>query len=58
MAFCRDRLAGYKTPRLVEVREELPKTMAGKILRRVLREEESRRRESETPAAPDREERP
>lgn len=39
-AWCRARLAGYKVPRLVEFRDELPKTLVGKILRRVLREEE------------------
>lgn len=38
--FCRERLASYKIPRLVEFREELPKSIVGKVLRRVLREEE------------------
>ncbi|OVZ59438.1 long-chain fatty acid--CoA ligase [Pigmentiphaga sp. NML080357] len=36
-AFCRDRLTGYKRPRYVEFRTELPKTNVGKILRRELR---------------------
>jgi long-chain acyl-CoA synthetase len=40
IAYCRERLAAYKAPRLVEFRAELPKTMVGKILRRALREEE------------------
>jgi acyl-CoA synthetase (AMP-forming)/AMP-acid ligase II len=31
--FARDRLAGYKVPRLFEVRDELPRTQSGKILR-------------------------
>jgi len=35
--FCRDRLTGYKRPRHVEFREELPKSNVGKILRRELR---------------------
>ena len=35
---CRQQLAGYKIPRLVEFRTELPKTNVGKILRRALRE--------------------
>jgi long-chain acyl-CoA synthetase len=35
--FCRERLAPYKVPRLYEVRDELPKTSVGKILRRALR---------------------
>ena len=37
-AFCRENLTGYKQPRLVEFRAELPKTPVGKILRRELRE--------------------
>ncbi|HRP86610.1 MAG TPA: long-chain-fatty-acid--CoA ligase [Gammaproteobacteria bacterium] len=36
--FCRESLTGYKVPRLVEFRKELPKTNVGKILRRELRE--------------------
>ncbi|MDN3613477.1 MAG: long-chain-fatty-acid--CoA ligase FadD [Vibrio gallaecicus] len=36
---CREHLTGYKVPKLVEFKEELPKTNVGKILRRVLREE-------------------
>ncbi|AEX21291.1 long-chain-fatty-acid--CoA ligase FadD [Vibrio sp. EJY3] len=39
IAHCREHLTGYKVPKLVEFREELPKTNVGKILRRVLREE-------------------
>ncbi len=35
-AYCRENLAPYKTPVHVEFRESLPKTMAGKVLRRVL----------------------
>ena len=38
--FCRERLAHYKEPRAVHFRDELPKSMAGKVLRRALREEE------------------
>ena len=37
-AFAREQLTPYKCPRLVEFREELPKTNVGKILRRALRE--------------------
>jgi long-chain acyl-CoA synthetase len=36
--FCRKELAGYKVPKHIEFREELPKTNVGKILRRKLRE--------------------
>jgi long-chain acyl-CoA synthetase len=35
-AYCRERLAPYKVPSLVEFRTELPKTMIGKVLRRAL----------------------
>jgi Acyl-CoA synthetases (AMP-forming)/AMP-acid ligases II len=38
-AYCRTQLAGYKCPKLIEFRDELPKTNVGKILRRALREE-------------------
>jgi long-chain acyl-CoA synthetase len=38
VAFCRESLTGYKVPRLVEFRKELPKTNVGKILRRELRD--------------------
>ncbi len=40
IAFCKDRLAPYKVPKMVEFRTELPKSMVGKFLRRVLVEEE------------------
>lgn len=35
-AFCRERLAPYKVPGSIEFRQDLPKTMVGKVLRRVL----------------------
>lgn len=37
IAFCRERIAVYKCPRVVEFLDELPKTASGKILRRELR---------------------
>ena len=37
--FCHDRLTGYKRPRQIEFRDELPKSNVGKILRRELRDE-------------------
>jgi long-chain acyl-CoA synthetase len=40
LSFCQANLAKYKVPRLIEFRKELPKTMVGKVLRRVLIEEE------------------
>jgi long-chain acyl-CoA synthetase len=42
IAYARENLTGYKVPKHVEFREELPKTNVGKILRRVLREEENK----------------
>ncbi len=47
LEYCRDSLAYYKVPKFVEFRDELPKTMVGKILRRVLIEEELKRLEKQ-----------
>jgi len=41
IAFCRQKLAAYKVPKLVEFRNSLPKSVIGKILRKILREEEA-----------------
>lgn len=38
IAFCAERLTGYKRPRMIEFRAELPKSNVGKILRRELRD--------------------
>ncbi len=38
-AYCRENLTGYKQPKVIEFRAELPKTPVGKILRRELRDE-------------------
>jgi long-chain acyl-CoA synthetase len=43
IAYFKERLTPYKVPSEVEFRTELPKSMIGKILRRALREEESRK---------------
>jgi long-chain acyl-CoA synthetase len=40
-SYCRDQLAEYKVPHIVEFRGELPKTDVGKVSRRELREEEA-----------------
>ncbi len=40
-AHCKENLTGYKRPKQIEFREELPKTNVGKILRRALKEEET-----------------
>ena len=34
--YCKGRLANYKIPRLIEFREDLPKTPTGKVLKRKL----------------------
>ena len=38
LTYCRDNMTGYKQPKFIEFREELPKTPVGKILRRELRQ--------------------
>ena len=38
IAFCKEGLTGYKVPKHIEFKDELPKTNVGKILRRALRE--------------------
>ena len=38
-AYANERLAGFKRPRTWEVRDELPRTESGKLLKRVLRDE-------------------
>jgi long-chain acyl-CoA synthetase len=43
LAFCREKLANYKVPKQVEFRDDLPKSIVGKVLRRVIREEEERK---------------
>jgi long-chain acyl-CoA synthetase len=42
--FARKNLTGYKIPKLIEFRKELPKSNVGKILRRVLKEEENHKK--------------
>jgi len=44
--WCRERLAPYKIPQYIEFRDMLPKSKVGKVLRRELREEERKKRES------------
>lgn len=46
--WCREGLAKYKIPKFVEFRDELPKTMVGKILRRQLMEEEEEEQDSDS----------
>jgi long-chain acyl-CoA synthetase len=46
IAFCKEKLAAYKAPKMVEFRSELPKSAVGKILRKVLRDEEAAKKDS------------
>ncbi len=46
ISFCKKKLAAYKSPKIVEFRDELPKSAVGKILRKVLRDEEAARKKS------------
>jgi long-chain acyl-CoA synthetase len=54
IAWCRDpdggSLARYRVPREIEFRDELPETLIGKVLRRVLQTEERARRDATLPA--------
>ncbi|MCB2189246.1 MAG: long-chain fatty acid--CoA ligase, partial [Deltaproteobacteria bacterium] len=42
--YCKENLTPYMVPKEVEVRDDLPKSMIGKVLRRSLREEEMKKR--------------
>ncbi|MBW2207519.1 MAG: AMP-binding protein, partial [Deltaproteobacteria bacterium] len=46
MEWCKTNISGYKRPREIEFREELPISVVGKILRRVLKEEELKKTQS------------
>jgi long-chain acyl-CoA synthetase len=48
--FCRQNLARFRVPTRVEFRKELPKSHVGKVLRKVLREEEEKNRSSHRPS--------
>ena len=51
--FCRERLAPYKVPSKYEFVDDMPKTMAGKVLRRVLKQQEAEKSEpAGVPVAP------
>jgi long-chain acyl-CoA synthetase len=47
VAFCREKLAAFKAPKLVEFRDTLPKSAVGKVLRKILREEEAAKKEQQ-----------
>jgi long-chain acyl-CoA synthetase len=46
IAFCKGQMAKYKVPTAIEFRAELPKTIVGKVLRRMLVEEEKKKLEA------------
>jgi len=48
--FCRKNLAKFKSPTVVEFRKELPKSHVGKVLRKILREEEEAKKSSIRPS--------
>ena len=55
MAWARDPangLTAYRTPKQIELRDSLPETMVGKVLRRVLAEEERQKSVSGATASP------
>jgi long-chain acyl-CoA synthetase len=41
--YCKQKMAAYKYPRIVEIVSEFPKTLSGKIMKRQLREEEAKK---------------
>ena len=43
MDYCKQQFTGYKKPKYIEFRDELPKTNVGKILRRALRDEQQQK---------------
>jgi long-chain acyl-CoA synthetase len=49
-AFCASELTGYKRPRHIEFRNDLPKTNVGKILRRELRDEAAKMMKEAAPS--------
>jgi long-chain acyl-CoA synthetase len=49
LEWAKDKITHYKIPSIIEFRDELPTTMVGKVLRRVLKEEELAKREGRKP---------
>jgi long-chain acyl-CoA synthetase len=44
--YCRERLSKFKVPKEIEFRDQLPKTLVGKVLRRVLKDEEMKKEQA------------
>ena len=49
--YCREQLSKFKVPKEIEFRAQLPKTLVGKVLRRVLRDEEMKKIKNRTSSA-------
>jgi long-chain acyl-CoA synthetase len=47
VSFCKEKLAPYKVPKLVEFRDSIPKSAIGKILRKILRDEEEAKKKKD-----------
>ncbi len=47
ISFCRQKLAAYKVPKIIEFRDALPKSAIGKILRKILRQEEQAKKKKD-----------
>lgn len=50
VSYCKENMTAYKVPKAIEFRDELPKSNVGKILRRVLKEDEEKRSTQQKPA--------
>jgi len=48
MGWSREHLTGYRVPKRIEFRDALPETLVGKVLRRVLLEEEKQKAAAES----------
>jgi long-chain acyl-CoA synthetase len=46
IGYCRERLSKFKVPKEIEFRDQLPKNLVGKMLRRVLRDEEMKKEQT------------
>jgi long-chain acyl-CoA synthetase len=49
--YCSEQLSKFKVPKEIEFRSQLPKTLVGKVLRRVLRDEEMKKAQTGNPAS-------
>jgi len=49
--YCSEQLSKFKVPKEIEFRSQLPKTLVGKVLRRVLRDEEMKKAQTRNPAS-------